>query len=138
MRWILDAGLLVAFMVKDAHHAWAVSLWNRAPAPLLTCEAVLTEAAFLVQSRGDLPAWHVSEFVRRGVVRVIPVMAEHSETVHRLLAKYADTGMQLADACCVALAEQFHDSPVWTLDKADFRIYRKHGRQAIPLIAPPD
>jgi hypothetical protein len=43
--------------------------------------------------------------------------------------------MSLADACLVRLSEPHSDCQVFTLD-ADFRRYRRHGRQAIPLPAP--
>jgi rRNA-processing protein FCF1 len=45
--------------------------------------------------------------------------------------------MSLADACLVRMAEQHADAMVLTLD-AHFRVYRKHGRQAIPVIMPPE
>jgi hypothetical protein len=41
--------------------------------------------------------------------------------------------MSLADACLVRLSELRADSEVMTLD-GDFTIYRRHGRQVIPLI----
>jgi predicted nucleic acid-binding protein len=43
--------------------------------------------------------------------------------------------MSLADACLVRMAELYDASSVLTLD-TDFRIYRKHGRQLIPIIMP--
>ena len=55
--------------------------------------------------------------------------------VARLLTKYADVPMSLADACLVRMAEQHTHSIVWTLD-SDFQRYRKHGRQIIPTLLP--
>jgi predicted nucleic acid-binding protein len=55
--------------------------------------------------------------------------------VRRLVARYRDRPMSLADACLVRLAELFDEAEVITLDR-DFSIYRKHGRQTIPLISP--
>lgn len=47
MKGIADTGLLVAFANRnDAHHQWAVRIAERVSEPLLTCEAVLAEAAF--------------------------------------------------------------------------------------------
>ena len=43
--------------------------------------------------------------------------------------------MSLADSCLVRLSELHSDCEVITLD-ADFRLYRRHGRQAISLLAP--
>jgi predicted nucleic acid-binding protein len=42
---ILDTGVLIAFLMpRDKHHHWAVSSLQAAKYPVLTCEAVLTEA----------------------------------------------------------------------------------------------
>jgi hypothetical protein len=45
--------------------------------------------------------------------------------------------MSVADACLVRMSEKFPDSVVLTLD-TDFRTYRRHRRQKIPLVIPPD
>ena len=55
--------------------------------------------------------------------------------VRRLVLRYRDRPMSLADACLVRLAELFDDAAVMTVDR-DFAIYRKHSRQAIPLLSP--
>ncbi|HNG34544.1 MAG TPA: pilus assembly protein, partial [Blastocatellia bacterium] len=55
--------------------------------------------------------------------------------VSKLLEKYADVPMSFADACLVRMSELYPDSAVFTLD-SDFKIYRRNGRQAIPLIFP--
>ena len=51
------------------------------------------------------------------------------------MRRYEDTPMSLADACLVRLSEPHSDCQVFTLN-ADFRRYRGHGRQVIPLLAP--
>ncbi|MFA6291055.1 MAG: ribbon-helix-helix protein, CopG family [Victivallales bacterium] len=43
----------------------------------------------------------------------------------------------LADACLVKMVELHEDSMVMTLD-VDFLIYRRHGRQTIPVLMPPE
>ena len=51
MKAIADTGLLVAFANRnDVHHEWAVGIARRVTEPLLTCEAVLAETAFQLQS----------------------------------------------------------------------------------------
>ena len=52
-----------------------------------------------------------------------------------LLNRYADIPMDFADACVVRLAELHTDATVCTTD-SDFRIFRKHSRESIPLLAP--
>ncbi|HNG34920.1 MAG TPA: pilus assembly protein, partial [Blastocatellia bacterium] len=47
---ILDAGALAALLrYRDAHHQWAVAELRRMVAPLLTCDAVLSETHFLLR-----------------------------------------------------------------------------------------
>jgi uncharacterized protein len=46
--------------------------------------------------------------------------------------------MDLADACIVRMTELMPDSRVITVDRSDFSVYRRHGRDLIPLIVPPE
>ncbi len=50
---LLDTGPLVSFLAAGLeHHEWAVEEWKRLRPPLVTCEPVLTEAAFLLKREG--------------------------------------------------------------------------------------
>ena len=60
---------------------------------------------------------------------------EHVDALRRLLQKYRDTPMLLADACVVRMAEIHDQHDVLTLD-LDFSVYRKHGRAPLTLIHP--
>jgi predicted nucleic acid-binding protein len=51
------------------------------------------------------------------------------------MQRYDSVPMSLADACLVKMAELYTDASVLTLD-SDFKIYRKHRNQIIPLIMP--
>ncbi len=69
-RTLLDTGPVVALLVaEDAHSAWAHRVWGELEPPLLTCEAVLSEAQFLIARFGGNPR-AVLEFVERGVINV--------------------------------------------------------------------
>jgi len=134
---LLDTGPLVAVLNRrDKYHAWSAGHWGRTAPPLLTCEAVLAEACFLLR---DLPggARAVMELLERHAVVLSFSLEDHSPAVARLLAKYADVPMSLADACLVRMAEVHPRSTVLTLD-SDFRIYRKSNRQVVPAILPED
>lgn len=132
---LLDTGPLVAFLNRnDRHHAWAVECWGALFDPLWTCEAVLSEAMFLVQSdTGDVEP--ILRLVERRIVRLDFVMAEQQADVFRLLRKYRDQAMSVADACLVRMAELVDDCQVFTTDR-DFLVYRRKGRQVLPLLAP--
>ncbi len=134
-RIIVDTGPVVAFLNRrDAFHEWSVAQLAEIEPPLLTCESVLTEASFLLRNfKGGPEA--ILRLVSSGAVAVPFRLDRELGPVKRLLERYASVPISLADACLVRLAEQVADSAVLTLD-AQFRIYRKHGRQVIPTISP--
>jgi predicted nucleic acid-binding protein len=132
---VLDAGPLVALLDRnDPWHAWARSQLDLMTAPMLTCDAVLSESAFLLE-QSDPGYRRLMGLFQAGIVRLSFDLNDHLNAVATLLAKYGGTPMSLADACLVRMSE-VHDHPrIFTLD-ADFKIYRRHGRQTIPLIHP--
>jgi len=73
--------------------------------------------------------------LRNGALVVAFRLDEHSGALHRLLRKYRDTPMSLADACVVRMAEIHETRSVLTLD-SDFTVYRKHGQVPITLMYP--
>ena len=125
--------LLVA---GPTHHAWACEQWKRLRPRLLTCEPVLTEAAFLLKREGR-EADDLFALLERGVIRVGMQVEEQQADLRALLHRYRDRPMSLADACLVRLAEMHPASEVFTLDE-DFRIYRHHGNRVIPVLLPED
>lgn len=102
--------------------------------PLLTCEPVLTEACFLIQRNGGTPADLLNK-VKAGIIRVALELQSEATALEILMRRYKDTPMSLADACLVRLSELHSNCQVFTLD-SDFRKYRRHGRQVIPLLIP--
>ena len=75
------------------------------------------------------------ELLRRHVIEVAFHLEDHLETVARLIRKYSSIPMSLADGCLVRMAELSAESRILTLD-GDFRLYRKSGRQVVPVIMP--
>ena len=132
-RVLLDAGPLVAYLnAKDRYHDWARERLATMVTPLATCEAVLTEASFLLGRSG---ARTVLDLVARGVFSFPLDVAAEAPALYRLVARYEDQPMSFADACLVRLSELFEDSVVFTLDR-DFQVYRRNGRKTIPTISP--
>jgi predicted nucleic acid-binding protein len=134
---ILDTGPLIALLDRnDQYHTWARAHFDQILPPLLTCEAVLTEACYLAP-RACKPAEEPLLLMERGVLRLAFDLGEDFRVVSSLMKRYANVPMSLADACLVRMSEVVGDGVVLTLD-ADFRIYRRHKRQRIPLLIPPD
>ena len=132
---LADTGLVVAFLhADDQHHEWAVSQFESHPLPFLTCDAVLTEATYLLAREG-LPREHVLDLVVAKALVVTFDTNAKAAALSVLLARYSNVPMDCTDACLVRLAELYPDASVLTVD-GDFHIYRKHRRAAIPVIAP--
>lgn len=132
---ILDTGPLVAYLAADEqYHAWAVEQFEQYDGPVVTCEAVVSEAWFLLR--------HLPRHLRRlramladGVFDLSFHLQTEGAAVSHLMDRFADVPMSLADACLVRLSELHPRLPLLTLD-SDFKVYRRQGRQMIPVIAP--
>jgi len=131
MRTILDTGPLVALMTPgDRWHQWASSMFKTLRAPFITCEAVLTEVAHLTRRPAD-----VMELITDGALEIGLAAAAESHSLQRLLRRHGER-MDLADACVVRLSELHRRAAVFTIDERDFTVYRRNGREVIPLITP--
>ncbi len=134
MKRFADTGLLVAAADRrDRHHSWAADALRR-HAPFHTCEAVVLETAWVLGSPVG-----VLTLLARGDLVLDPdfVFSVEIPRLLELCRKYSDRGMDLADACLVRLTELTSRCKIWTIDRADFSAYRRHGRQAVPCEFPP-
>jgi predicted nucleic acid-binding protein len=132
VKAIADTGFLVAFgNRRDRHHHWAVEIARQVSEPLLTCDAVLAEAAFHLGSASVILA-----FIRDGLIRPAFELVEHIPRLTELAARYADRSPDLADVCLIRMSELYPRHPVITTDLTDFRVYRRGRREVIPLICP--
>jgi predicted nucleic acid-binding protein len=132
---IVDTGPLVAFFDRaERHHRWVAERFEELDAPLLVCEPVLAEAMHLL-ARYHRAQDALLELIDNGALSVALRIDEHVGALRRLLHKYKDTPMSLADACIVRMSEIYDRHAVLTLD-SDFLIYRKHGRAPLTTIYP--
>jgi predicted nucleic acid-binding protein len=130
---LVDAGFLVALLSRrDSHHQWAVTQAPGHAPPWRTCEAVLSEAFDLLGARG---APGLSELLRRRALIAAFDLDNDLESVLKLLQKYANVPMSLADACLIRMTETLSDPIILTTD-SDFRVYRRHSRQVVPCVMP--
>jgi predicted nucleic acid-binding protein len=132
---LLDTGPLISFLASGLrHHAWACEQWKLLRPPLLTCEPVLTEAAFLLKREGR-EADAIFALLERGAIRVAINVQDEQADLRALMHRYRNKPMSLADACLVRLAGLHTGGEVLTLD-SDFRIYRRHGNKVISVVMP--
>lgn len=127
---------MIAFLnSRDRYHRWAREQWSRASSPFLTRESVVAEACFLAHRLAAGAQDAVISLIERGVLDVSFRLGDEASAVQRMMKKYHDLPMSLADACLVRMSQQHPGSVVLTLD-SDFRIYRRSGRQPIPVRMP--
>ena len=132
---ILDTGPLVAFLNRrDKFHKWALENWDQIQPPMLTCEAVISEACFLLAG-SNTGIDTVIQLIQRKIIALSFHLHEHIQPVKSLLLKYRSVPMSLADACLIRMSELYPESRIFTLD-SDFNLYRKNRRRLIPTIMP--
>jgi len=132
---IVDAGPLVAYLSNnDQDHKWVEEKFGQFRLPLQTCDAVLSEACFLLQGT-HCGTRQLLAMIERGLVEPNFDLRAEFAAVAELMRRYENVPMSVADACLVRMSELHREAVVFTLD-SDFRVYRRFRRQVIPLICP--
>jgi len=132
LKVIADTGFLVALLGRrDQHHIWATEFSDRITEPLLTCEEVLAEAAYIL---GDSRS--ILQMIADEEIQIDFQIVDQIAELQILAAKYADRHPDLADLCLIRMSELNPHLSIVTVD-GDFRIYRRFGHEQIPLVTPP-
>ena len=120
---LLDTGFIVALLDRSEnfHRACAQTV-REVEAPLVTCEAVITESCYLLRNLSGASE-AVIENIAAGIFQVPFQLSRDTAGVKQVLRKYKDRKVDLADACLIRLADQFGTADILTLDQ-DFEIYR--------------
>ena len=135
MRAVLvDTGPLVALLDRsDGEHQAVVSTLGRIRDPLVTVWPVVVEAMYLLGF-----SWAAQEglwqMLETGSVTLLPLEEGDFLRMKRLMEKYQDLRMDLADAALVRVAERENLSRVFTLDQRDFRVYRRQRKGSFTLL----
>jgi hypothetical protein len=77
----------------------------------------------------------ILQLLELGIVTIDFALDDERADVARLMRKYADRPMSLADGCLVRMTELADRCQVLTTG-SDFLHYRRKGRHVIPLMAP--
>jgi uncharacterized protein len=134
---IIDTGPLVAYLnYNDKYHGWAKKRFQEIVSPLLTCQAVISEACFLTR---NIPNGRetILEMIERNLIQTELNLNLEAKSIKQLIHKYKNVPMSLADACLVRMAELHEGAKIFTLDK-DFDIYRKNKNTMLDCITPFD
>jgi predicted nucleic acid-binding protein len=103
-------------------------------APLLTCEAVITETCFLLQNihQGEDT---ILRLIDSQKLQIPFQINQESQIIRELMQQYRSVPMSLADACLVRMTEIYPNSTLLTLD-SDFRVYRRNKDKLVQIIMP--
>ena len=132
---LTDAGPLVAILDRgEEHHEACVECLAQLTGPMLTTWPAFAEAVYLLGEAGGWRAQNALwELVKSGDIELAEQGPDQPRRMRALMDKYQDRPMDLADASLVALAESRDLRDIFTLDQADFRIYRIKGRHTFRL-----
>jgi predicted nucleic acid-binding protein len=120
---LLDTGVIVALLDRsERRHGECRKALDAIDAPLVTCEPVIAEACYLTRGLRGAPE-AILENVAAGIFQ-IPIQLSHcAAAIQRILGKYRDQEVDLADACLIHLASELRTGEILTLD-GDFAVYR--------------
>ena len=120
---LLDTGVVVAWLDRsERFHQAAVNALENSTAPLITCEAVIAESCYLLRKlKGAAEA--VLANVAEGIFGLPLPLSKSASEVRRIMLKYRDLEIDLADACLIQMASEYRVSEVLTLDR-EFQVYR--------------
>jgi predicted nucleic acid-binding protein len=120
---LLDTGFIVALLDRsESFHKTCARTVREVRAPLVTCEAVITESCYLLRNLSGASE-AVIENIAAGIFQIPFLLSRDTAGVKQVLRKYRDRKIDLADACLIGLADQFGTGDILTLDH-DFAIYR--------------
>ncbi len=118
----------------ERRHAECAAALESMDAPLVTCEAVIAEACYLTRRLRGAPE-AILKNVASGTFQIPLRLTDCAEAVQRILRKYRDREVDLADACLVHLAAELRSGDILTLDR-NFLVYRWGGNHPFrPVLA---
>lgn len=132
---LLDTGVIVALLDRsERFHQRCADVIAEISAPLVTCEAVIAESCYLLRTLKGASET-VVENIEVGTFQIPIQLHASAGPVRKILHKYRDRQVDLADACLIHLAEHFGTGQILTLDR-DFEIYRWGRNRSFELLVP--
>jgi predicted nucleic acid-binding protein len=131
---LLDTGALVSLLDRSQkHHEKCVRFFGSWDGPVVSTEAVLTEATHRL-GRVQRGRQACLDFALIGGTVLVPTTISALRRARELLDQYADLPMDYADATLVVLGEELGTDLVFTTDRRDFRVYRLRGRKPFRIV----
>ncbi len=125
---VVDCSAIIAYMNSaDGHHAEVAEWLESEEDDLATTPLILAEADHLATAHGGASA---AKALRADLVAGAYIVEWWPEALGasvRVAERYADTGLGLADASLVVLAQRCKTIAIATLDERHFRAVRPLG-----------
>ena len=136
-RALVDTGPIVAILRKsDSNHLACSEALKRIRRPAPTCWPVVTEAAWILR-KDRRAVKELFRFFEQGVFQVLTIEPGATGWLSAFFDRFSDHEPQLADAALVYLAEREGIDAVFTVDVADFSIYRTSSGKALRVLPAP-
>jgi len=130
---LLDTSTIVASLDRsERFHKACVDSIAEIAGPLVTCEAVIAECCYLLRNLQGAPD-AVLQNVEARVFQIPLSLQDMAGPVRRILRKYDDSDIELADACLIHLAGELNTGEILTLD-SDFEHYRWGRKSRFKLL----
>jgi predicted nucleic acid-binding protein len=133
---VLDTGgLYAALDANESLHGRAVTALAGAKPPRLLSPFVLAELDYLIGQRvGQAAQLALLDEIIRGVYRLETFSDDDVGQARRIMERYADLRVGLADASVVVIAERHRTLDLLCTDERHFRAMRGSGGRAFTLL----
>lgn len=134
---LADSGYWLALASpRDRWHEAAVAATQQLTGPLVVTWPVLTEASYLLLTRGGVDAQ--TRFLDQisSHVDIHLLQRSHLPAIRSLMEKYRDLPMDIADASLVVAATERNDGRILSTDMRDFGIYRWKNTEPFENLLP--
>jgi predicted nucleic acid-binding protein len=132
---LLDTGPIVAYFdPSEPNHDPCVEALDCFIGQFITTGAVIGEAMHFLVDHGNGPTLFI-EFLKASNTKVVECcQPEDLRCAVSLMAKYADTPMDFADATLVLLADALGQYDICTLDRRGFNTFRTAKGKRFKLV----
>ena len=137
---LTDTGFWLAlFNQRDKHHKKAVAFMSVNAEELITTWPIITEASYMIgRELGVQSQVRFLQLIKSNLVNVQKISKSDINIIERLMLKYADLPMDLADAPLVILAEELGHGRILSTNQRDFRAYRWKNHKPFENLLLPD
>ena len=123
---IADTSGLIAFFSESGHQHERVASWfDKNDDVMVVSPYVMAELDYLVATRKGVDAeLAVLAELSGGAYELASMTTDDVATAQRVIARYRDLGVGLADASMVVLAQRYGTRTILTLDHKHFSVLR--------------